>query len=110
MNTAASQPPYVVKNKSPSARMFDQSRPRLGTGGNMLGEVRERVADPSFVDAVWHLASHMNGVAVQMERDTGLVKYDSVNPPGQWGRATSMARDAMAHKLDPRRIRAERLS
>jgi hypothetical protein len=95
---------YVVPQKTKSADLFD-ARPQLGTGGQKLKALREAApGHTDIIDAVWHLASHMNGVAITMEKEMGIVKYAEVNPSSPWGRATVHARETMAKTLDPKRI------
>jgi hypothetical protein len=100
-----SQKPTYVADKTASAKAFDDARPRLGSGGNTLKTLRETTPDAiPIIDSIWHLASHMGGLATAMEKQAGLVRYSSVNPAGGWGRATIMAREAMAAKIDPKHI------
>lgn len=96
---------YHVSQKTKSAESFD-SRPHLGSGGQKLKTLREHAPDHAeLIDAVWHHASHMNGLAINhFEKDAHLIRYSDVNPPDLWGRATVHARHTMAQTLDPSRV------
>lgn len=88
------------------ADRFD-ARPRKGTGSNILGAVKGTLDDSNgapLVDAVAVAGSHIAELAKQLQLHTGFLAYDTVNPPGQWGRATVEARKVDPVTLDPKHI------